>query len=273
MNKIIQGDALQELKKMEDNSVDSVVTDPPYGWSFMGKSWDYDIPTVELWQEVLRVLKPGGHALVACGTRTQHRMAVNLEDAGFEIRDLVMWHYASGFPKSLNVGKSVDKLQGNEREDLGKSPNARPNMDGKNTNTYSTRQHSNSTKGNSPWEGWGTALKPATEIFTLCRKPLSEKNIAENVLVWGTGGLNIDGCRIATNEKSVDLGTTRPQSDEYVFKSFDEKTRKSGSGASSSLGRFPANLTLSYPENEYILKDNLTKEQKEKALKWIYENA
>ena len=153
--KIINGDSLIELKKLPENSVDSIVTDPPYGLKFMGKKWDYDVPKVELWKEAIRVLKPGGHALVACGTRTQHRMAVNIEDAGFEIRDsieflydanipfqelcktlspeqlklmvmalgndsTVIYAYGSGFPKSHNIGKSVDKLQGNEREVVGK---------------------------------------------------------------------------------------------------------------------------------------------------------
>lgn len=107
---LLLGDCLLKLRELPDNSVDSVVTDPPYGISFMGKKWDYDVPSVQVWREVLRVLKPGGHALVACGTRTQHRMAVNLEDAGFEIRDIVAWVYGSGFPKSLNIGKAVDKI-------------------------------------------------------------------------------------------------------------------------------------------------------------------
>jgi DNA modification methylase len=107
---IIQGDCLEKLKELEDNSIDSIVTDPPYGISFMGKKWDYDVPSVEVWKECLRVLKPGGHALVACGTRTQHRMAVNLEDSGFEIRDIVAWVYGSGFPKSYNIGKNLDKI-------------------------------------------------------------------------------------------------------------------------------------------------------------------
>ena len=102
----IQGNNLEVLKQIPDNTFDSVVTDPPYGISFMGKKWDYDVPSVETWQEVFRVLKPGGHMLVACGTRTQHRMAVNIEDAGFEIRDIVAWVYGSGFPKSMNISKS-----------------------------------------------------------------------------------------------------------------------------------------------------------------------
>jgi len=205
---LIHGDCLEEMKKMPDNSVDSIVTDPPYGISFMAKKWDYDVPKVEVWVEALRVLKPGGHVLCACGTRTQHRMAVNLEDAGFEIRDMVAWVYGSGFPKSYNIGKNLDKYI--------KTGNASWNGTGDSTNGalgYSKLQHkqgyrpkdySNKHQNKSDivseqakkWEGWGTALKPAMELWTLCRKPLEEKTVASNVLKYGTGGINIDGTRI-----------------------------------------------------------------------------
>ena len=117
--KLMLGDNIESLKKLPDNSIDSIVTDPPYGLSFMNKKWDYEVPSVEFWQEVLRVLKPGGHVLSFGGTRTYHRMVVNMEDAGFEIRDQIMWIYGSGFPKSLNIGKSFDKKSGNEREVTG----------------------------------------------------------------------------------------------------------------------------------------------------------
>lgn len=143
---------------MEDNSVDSIVTDPPYGLSFMGRKWDYDVPSVDIWVECLRVLKPGGHLLAFAGTRTQHRMCVNIEDAGFEIRDMIAWVYGSGFPKSQNVGK---KLEG--------------------------------------WDGWGTALKPALEPITVARKPF-KGTVANNVLTHGTGAINIDECRVGTDE-------------------------------------------------------------------------
>jgi len=112
--KIRLGDCLEEMRTMEDNSVDSIVTDPPYGLSFMGKKWDYDVPSVKIWKECLRVLKPGGYLLSFAGTRTHHRMCVNIEDAGFEIRDMIAWVYGSGFPKSHNIGKAVDKLQVNK---------------------------------------------------------------------------------------------------------------------------------------------------------------
>ena len=117
--KLILGDSVDKLKELDDNSIDSIVTDPPYGLSFMGKKWDYDVPSQEIFEECLRVLKPGGHLLSFAGSRTYHRMAVRVEDAGFEIRDQIMWIYGSGFPKSHNIGKSVDKLQGNEREAVG----------------------------------------------------------------------------------------------------------------------------------------------------------
>jgi len=202
MNKIIQGNCLDSMKLLEANSVDAIVTDPPYGLSFMGKKWDYDVPSTELWTECLRVLKPGGYLLSFAGTRTQHRMAVRVEDAGFEIRDMIAWVYGSGFPKSLNIGKAVDKLQGNEREVIGTQTNIANkgnNNDGRynwNTENQIRKDYIDITKGTSEWEGWGTALKPALEPITVARKPLSEKTVAENCLKWGTGGIDIDGSRV-----------------------------------------------------------------------------
>jgi len=174
---IICGNSLLELKSLEANSVDSVVTDPPYGLKFMSKAWDYDVPTKELWSEVLRVLKPGGYLLAFAGTRTQHRMAVNIEDAGFEIRDMIAWIYGSGFPKSHNIGKAVDKIQGNKREYLGKNPDARPNSEHTNKILSGAVSHPDITKGSSPYEGWGTALKPAVEPVGVYTKPLQAKHI------------------------------------------------------------------------------------------------
>ena len=118
LNKIHCMDCLEGMKQMEDNSVDAIITDPPYGLKFMGKKWDYDVPSVEIWKECLRILKPGGFLLSFGGTRTYHRMVCGVEDAGFEIRDMISWVYGSGFPKGLNIGKAVDKLQGNNREEL-----------------------------------------------------------------------------------------------------------------------------------------------------------
>lgn len=231
MIKLLHGDCLEQMKTLPDNSVDAIVTDPPYGISFMAKKWDYDVPSVEVWKEAMRVLKPGGHALIACGTRTQHRMVVNIEDAGFEIRDVVSWIYGSGFPKSHNIGKAVDKLQGNEREDLGMQSTHinRPKTD-KWDKSAQDMKHSkfkvegaktggglqHITKGNSPYEGWGTALKPACEFFTLCRKPLSEKTVAANVLKWGTGGINIDACRVGDSSGRWPANLIHDGSDEVV---------------------------------------------------------
>jgi len=172
------GNNLEKLKELEDNSIDSVVTDAPYGLSFMNKKWDYDVPSVEFWKEVLRVLKPGGHILCFGGTRTYHRMVVNIEDAGFEIRDCIMWLYGSGFPKSHNIYKSTN---------------------------------------NEDWEGWGTALKPANEPIVLARKPLEESTIAKNVLKYGTGGINIDDSRIGNEIRTIPIHSNDVKDDNTLF--------------------------------------------------------
>ena len=220
--KIICGDSLEVLKDFEDNYFDSVVTDPPYGLAFMGKKWDYDVPEVELWKEVYRVLKPGGHILSFAGSRTYHRMTVNIEDAGFEIRDMLGWLYGSGFPKSHNIGKAVDKLEGNERETLTEiqkenlfqkekeiilekktkdfSHHKGSMMSKETTDKFDTKtKNITVSKGNSEWEGWGTALKPAHEPIVMARKPFNT-SVAENVLTHGTGGINIDECRVGTTD-------------------------------------------------------------------------
>ncbi|MDF1677057.1 MAG: hypothetical protein P1U44_15185, partial [Vicingaceae bacterium] len=163
--KLILGDCLEKLKDLSDNSVDSIVTDPPYGFSFMGKKWDYDVPSIDILKEFFRVLKFGGHLLAFGGSRTYHRLAVNVEDAGFEIRDQIMWIYGSGFPKSHNIGKAVDKKLGNERVLLKNKIKKAGNMKSGNFNkggNYADVEIE-ITKGNSQWEGWGTALKPAHE--------------------------------------------------------------------------------------------------------------
>jgi site-specific DNA-methyltransferase (adenine-specific) len=200
MKLLLHGDCLEKLKLLKENSIDSIVTDPPYGLSFMNKKWDYDVPSTDIWIECLRVLKPGGHLLSFSGSRTYHRMAVRIEDAGFEIRDQIMWVYGSGFPKSHNIGKAVDKLQGNEREVVGTSDKKSFESWADFTEREFERKDNNITKGTSEWEGWGTALKPSHEPIVMARKPLSEKTVAENVLRWGTGGLNIDESRIGTDD-------------------------------------------------------------------------
>lgn len=239
MIQLLRGDCFEVMKTLETNSVDAIVTDPPYGLSFMGKHWDIDVPKVEIWREAIRVLKPGGHLISFGGTRTYHRMAVAIEDAGFEIRDMVSWVYGSGFPKSLNIGKAVDKLQGNEREVVGEHPNPAGNKAGGNSLNMSAvgmPDTATVTKGNSPWEGWGTALKPAQEPCVLARKPLSEKTVAENVLKWGTGGLNIDGSRIGTTgarNNGNSKGTVGSNSIGVYGKAIKKDY---------NMGRFPANI-------------------------------
>ena len=179
---IHHGDCLEVLRTLDDNSVDSVVTDPPYGLSFMGKKWDYDVPAVEVWAECLRVLKPGGHLLAFAGTRTQHRMAVRIEDAGFEIRDMIAWVYGSGFPKSLDVSKAIDRAAGAEREVVGPSrANIREDLKyGGNDPSHNhgrlgavthPPETAPATDAARQWQGWGTALKPALETVTLASKP------------------------------------------------------------------------------------------------------
>jgi DNA modification methylase len=243
MINLLHGDCLEQMKTLEDNSVDSIVSDPPYGISFMAKKWDYDVPSVEVWKEAMRVLKPGGHALIACGTRTQHRMVVNIEDAGFEIRDVVSWIYGSGFPKSLNISKAIDKAAGAEREVIGDHPSI--NGTGKKWRkngaeveyvTKPVQLTVPATDAAKQWDGWGTALKPSSEFFTLCRKPLSEKTVAANVLKWGTGGINIDACRVETEDK-LSFGS-RELGDGVKY----GKCKPTTDGEQNAQGRFPANL-------------------------------
>ena len=193
------GDCLEVLATLPDNSVDSIVTDPPYGLSFMGKKWDYDVPSVAIWEQCLRVLKPGGHLLAFAGTRTQHRMAVRIEDAGFEIRDMIAWVYGSGFPKSLDVSKAIDKAAGAEREAImvPTKPGNHPDQAGAIALGANGMRDISApaTPEARQWSGWGTALKPALEPITMARKPLSG-TVAETVLQHGTGAINVDGCRV-----------------------------------------------------------------------------
>jgi site-specific DNA-methyltransferase (adenine-specific) len=245
---LILGDNLQSMKTMEDNSIDSVVTDPPYGLAFMGKKWDYDVPSVEFWREVYRILKPGGHILSFGGTRTYHRLVTAIEDSGFEIKDQLQWIYGSGFPKSHNIGKAIDKRQGNKRSVLGSKTSGIAKSFTKN-GWGSGNEKVEITKGNSQWEGWGSSLKPANEPICLARKPLSERTIAENVMKWGTGGINIDDCRIPF-ESSKD-----EHHQENIRKG--KGTFFGGNGISKTecnitQGRFPSNVFFDQDASEQL---------------------
>ncbi len=348
VNQIIHGDCLQVLHTFPSNVVDSVVTDPPYGVSrepnirevlekwlagedytyrgsgFMGKTWDSFVPGPSIWREVYRVLKPGGHALVFAGTRTQDLMTISLRLAGFEVRDVIEWLYFSGFPKSLDVGKQFDKRKGGasfvhefaklikkkrlekgyslvfmdkevcggttnyswfegrpagvrlpqlkeyykikelldlddtydemmeeaEREKIGEKKSGIANAFGdgkwKSGPAEVVDITAPATDLAKKWDGWGTALKPAHEPIVLARKPISEKTIADNVLKWGTGGINIDDCRIELQEEGEDkrLGGKGTWKTEKMAKNVYKGGYSGECVTSSKLGRFPANVIL-----------------------------
>ena len=289
--KILKGNSLDLLPTLADNSIDAIVTDPPYGlgnpdpdyiikaiqqWAsgdrshipegkgFMGKSWDSFVPPPAIWDECLRVLKPGGHLLAFAGTRTYDLMGISIRMAGFEIRDSIGWVYGSGFPKSLDVSKAIDKAAGAEREVIGTKPQApKFNLSDKGgTNTgYNKRLEEgalaefNITAPSTPeakqWQGWGTALKPALEPIVVARKPLIG-TVAQNVLTHGTGGLNIDASRIG----SEGGGTHCDKRDDQGNCLGHDNAGRSTSGATvhspqtdTVQGRWPANLILSHAES------------------------
>lgn len=256
MVELLHGDCLERLQDLPDCSVDAIVTDPPYGLSFMGRKWDYDVPASEIWEQCLRVLKPGGHLLAFAGTRTQHRMCVNIEDAGFEIRDMIAWVYGSGFPKSLDLSKAIDKAAGAERKPdkhtkrtthvrhaLSDSCAAvRCGICGKSRNGTSCKcaLPQPATPAAQQWEGWGTALKPALEPITVARKPI-KGTVAQNVLEHGTGGINIDGCRVAHSEECRMMSPSQAHIDNPSDKCRQAGTREAVLELKPE-GRWPANL-------------------------------
>lgn len=212
---LLNGDCLDVMRGLETNSVDSIVTDPPYGLSFMGKKWDYEVPSVAIWEEALRVLKPGGFLLSFSGTRTYHRMVVNIEDAGFEIRDQLGWLYGSGMPKTMDLGKAVHAID--------------PTLN---------------------YEGWGTALKPAFEPICMARKPF-KGTLTKNVIEHGVGGLNIDASRvpgenpsIARRESARKSGNAPSHPTEYTHTINDRTSPEVYMAERSAelLGRFPSNI-------------------------------
>ena len=261
---LMLGNCLDRLKDLDDNSVDSIVTDPPYGIDFMGKKWDYDVPSTEIWEQALRVLKPGGYLLAFAGTRTQHRMAVRIEDAGFEIRDMIAWVYGSGFPKSHNVGKAVDAVIKTGKSNpkalrqtrMGENYVPTGQKDYERGRMFSSDIENDNIEQviDNDWKGWGTALKPALEPITVARKPLEEKTVAKNVLKYGTGGINIDESRVPSYGDKLGGGSkdkhnfadkegwNRPwmHDEEHVKKNKEKQAEKVAKA--ETLGRFPANL-------------------------------
>lgn len=252
---IYNDDCLSKLKQLDENSIQALITDPPAGISFMGKDWDSSENFIQkmsvIYAECLRVLKPGAHGLVWAIPRTSHWTATALEQAGFEIRDVVTHIFGSGFPKSLDVSKAIDKMKGAEREVVGKY--SRPDGTERNYENWSGKEDTDlfdtaskvltapATDEAKQWQGFGTALKPASEHWILVRKPLSEPTVAKNVLKHGTGGLNIDASRIGTTEK-LSIGTGKSNT-------YGQASSGNNPGQQHSQGRFPANLVLSHNED------------------------
>ena len=280
--KLLLGDCLDKLKELEDNSIDSIVTDPPYGLSFMGKDWDTvkatretqsqvvkglgagmkmttlaDNIEFEKWvtewsMECMRVLKPGGYMLAFGGSRMYHRLASGVENAGFEIRDQMMWIYGSGFPKSRDIGKDIEKIKVGGIKNLKQIGTKQGIKVETGTSGYSYSKEyvpgksmgGKQISGDIPvyeitneWGGWGTALKPAHEPIVMARKPLSEKTVGNNVLEWGTGGINIDDSRIDLNGDYKSKANGRPS-----LTGLGDNYNPSNANQADTIGRFPANV-------------------------------
>lgn len=241
---IHHGDCLDVMRGMDADCIDAIVTDPPYGLSFMGREWDHGVPGEPFWAEALRVAKPGAHLVAFGGTRTYHRLTCAIEDAGWEIRDCLGWLYGSGFPKSLDVSKAIDKAAGaiRDREPCGGLGTANSFADDKWTQENMGRRVVDApiTEAAAKWQGYGTALKPAWEPIILARKPLSG-TVAANVQHHGTGALNVDGCRV----EGAWTGSPSRQAEDITGGSFaggNGKGRTELIREQSPLGRWPANI-------------------------------
>jgi len=289
---IICGNNIELLKQYPDNYFDSIVTDAPYGlgkepnavdlmkdWvekgyheisgtGFMGKDWDSFVPQPLFWKEAFRVLKHGGHVLSFFGTRTYDWGVMAMRFAGFEVRDTITWHYGSGFPKSHNISKALDKIEGAEREVIGKKE--RGNVEEAKergagflsdpANRNNTKQFgygtelitAPSTESAKQWDGWGSALKPASELIVLARKPLEKGlSIAENVIKWGVGGINIDGCRIGLpkDDPQVKLREGKTIHAKGINEVYSNGVGKIDGNYFNQQGRFPANVIFSHHED------------------------
>jgi len=243
------GDCREVMATLDAESVDAIVSDPPYGLSFMGKGWDHGVPGVEFWTEAMRVAKPGAHLLAFGGTRTYHRLACAIEDAGWEIRDCVMWVYGSGFPKSHDVSKAIDKAAGAEREVVGQrkagagmGASSGRDASGSHIWTGLLRSPDGITDAALQWQGWGTALKPAWEPIIVARKPLVG-TVAENVLTHGTGAINVDGCRVGTDGGTAKANIRKGETNgERAGMSLGQNIFFRCDIATLNTGRWPANL-------------------------------
>ena len=263
---IYHGDLLDVLPQLPEASVDCTVTDPPYGLHFMEKGWDHDVPGPAYWQAIARVCKPGALLLAFGGTRTHHRLACAIEDAGWEIRDCLMWLHGQGFPKSLDISKALDKAAGAVREVVGESRSIDCVERGY-TKVYSTKAENSgfgtsrtfglgipitapATPEAAKWNGWGTALKPAWEPIVLAMKPL-DGTFARNAEMWGVAGMNIDACRIGTSEQSKGRWPTNLLLDEEAADMLNQQTGvlKSGvmkAGQSARPARAKRRLSRQY---------------------------
>lgn len=242
---LINNDCLLVLDELEENSVDAIVTDPPYELNFMGKGWDNAGVSFnkETWAKCLRVLKPGGYLLAFGGSRTYHRIACAIEDAGFEIRDCIMWLYGSGFPKSMNIGLAIDKKNGVESPVVGKSKRHGGGIVGNGTSYELPPIIPDIKEAQNKWKGWGTALKPSYEPIVVARKPLDGSCVA-NVMKWGVGGLNIDECRVGDEVVSIHNAPAGSFAGGKYGRGSDTESYR------SSVGRFPANTIFDSQEGE-----------------------
>jgi DNA modification methylase len=296
---VLHGDCLAVMPTLDAESVDAIVSDPPYGLGFMGKQWDHGVPGVDFWREALRVAKPGAHLVAFGGTRTYHRLACAIEDAGWEIRDCLSWLYGSGFPKSHDVSKAIDKAAGAEREVVGErilSNDIRGNSSNgkgisgprKNKEPFVQVITAAATDLARQWHGWGTALKPAWEPIILARKPLVG-TVAANVAQYGTGGINVDGCRIGDTVETWPKTWARPTNSRDLHHDYTGSETRTVQTGDVPLGRWPANVCLDeeaarmFAESRYFYTAKASRREREAGLEgmpkkrpqdddWVSEN-
>ena len=260
---LINGDMLEELDKLDENSIDCIITDPPYELNFMGKEWDNTgiAFNKNTWEKCLRVLKPGGHLLAFAGSRTMYGIGYAIQQAGFEIRDTIMWLYGCGFPKSMNIGLAIDKKTGVESKVVGIKEHCK--KDFKENNLYAQDEaNKNNTKcfgygteivreAQNEWKGWGTCLKPSFEPIIVARKSF-KGSLVDNVIEYGVGGINIDECRVELNGEKPPQGSGNKPKDTVLASMYKNGNGKNGLPNITPVdGRFPANTILTYDDTDY----------------------